>query len=420
MSFLNKFKKEFEGLSLSDRLQGQQQEVPSSLSNSYQYQPHSSNHYPDQHQGPQSYQSNSQQPHYGAQQPYNPGHQQQNLGYQPYNGQQSYPGQHPYDPQITPGCSASSQRLQQPQHQQPPLSSPGPISSPSSGPFVPYPPEAAALTAYGTPGGQSIHVCPTAPRWIPHWSEHDRQWYYVETTGRSSWEAPSNLPPLLSMPAYTGSLNSTIKGQGDQNIALLSQPEQARPGLKMEEKMSSSQAILAAAGGFAAGGIAGYLVKDRIDKRKTKKRHGRSPDDFVDFTEYPDYEVGLDCNVCDQEIRGPYAHCKKCDGGDYDICRDCISQGQTCDGDGKHSLVKAYPTCYCDICDQTIRGRFYHCIICKEGNWDTCQRCFDKGWTCSAPDRGEEHDLSRLYIPDAKSGKNGKASDSDSDSSDSD
>ncbi|RSL83122.1 hypothetical protein CEP52_016793 [Fusarium oligoseptatum] len=183
-----------------------------------------------------------------------------------------------------------------------------------------------------------------------------------------------------------------------------------------ENKKSSSNAILAAAGGFAAGGVAGFFVKDRIDKHKAKKRHGCVPEDFADFAEYPDMKVDLVCNVCNQDISGPYAHCKKCEGGDWDVCRDCIAQGETCEGNGKHNLVKVYPKYTCDICDQMIRGDFYHCAWCNDGDWDTCQKCIDKGYTCKAPDNNTKHDLVALYIPNLKFGKGGKRKDNSSDS----
>ncbi|KAF9778545.1 hypothetical protein IL306_003654 [Fusarium sp. DS 682] len=174
-------------------------------------------------------------------------------------------------------------------------------------------------------------------------------------------------------------------------------PQDSRPSLPEKEKKSSS--FLAAAGGFAAGGAAGFFVKESIDKHKAKK-HGRTAEDFSDFADFPAWEVGLECNICDQVISGPYAHCKKCDGGDYDICRDCLAQGQVCDGKGKHNLVKVYPKYYCDICNLLIKGGFYYC-----------------GHTCRGPERGERHNLTHLYMPEPKFGKGkGKYDSSSSDS----
>lgn len=134
----------------------------------------------------------------------------------------------------------------------------------------------------------------------------------------------------------------------------------------------------------------------RPDKRKKKKKHGKVPSDFADFSEYPAMMVNLDCNICDQAISGPYAHCSKCDGGDYDLCRDCLAQGAICDGNGRHRMVKVYPKYTCDYCDQLIKGDFYHCAVCNKGDWDVCQKCMDRGLTCKA-DGG--HNLAKLYIP---------------------
>ncbi|KAJ3515055.1 hypothetical protein NM208_g15010 [Fusarium decemcellulare] len=87
MSFLNKFKQEFEGLNLGERLQQQQQQQQQQSSaaspqQSYGYdnKPPSSNYYPNQYQGQQSYQNNAQQPYPGAQQSSNFGQHQQSGG----------------------------------------------------------------------------------------------------------------------------------------------------------------------------------------------------------------------------------------------------------------------------------------------------------------------------------------------------
>ncbi|KAF4493540.1 Zinc finger ZZ-type and EF-hand domain containing protein 1 [Fusarium agapanthi] len=239
MPFLNNFKKEFEGLNLGERL-GQQQGA---------YSPAPQTTEP-------SYQSNNdpyqnQQQAYG--QPPYPGQNQQSSGYQSYNGQsqQSYPGQqysglqtHSLQPQPPP--YKTYQPPQQPQHQ---------------------------------------------------------QWCYVETSGRSSWQAPSDLAPLPGMLAFPGSLNTHSRGHDGQMTHLgqpqYANPQDSRPSLHDKEKKSST--FLAAAGGFAAGGAAGYFVKERIDKRKAKK-HGHTAEDFSDFAHFPAWEVDLECNICEQVI----------------------------------------------------------------------------------------------------------------------
>ncbi|ENH63707.1 hypothetical protein FOC1_g10004316 [Fusarium oxysporum f. sp. cubense race 1] len=421
MSFLNKFKKEFEGLNLSERL-GQQHGAPSPAPQSTE-------------QSYQSYNNQYQNQPQGHGQPPYPGQNQQNSGYQSYHGQsqQSFPDQHyaqhqTHSPQ--PPAYNTYQPPQQHQHQQWP-SSPAPPGQPVQS----FPSAHALYGAPAAPNNHSIqsppmtvapgtagngHPCPTPPRWVPYWSEQSQQWYYVETSGRSSWQAPSDLPPLAGMPAFPGSLNTNNRRHGGHmthpDQPQYANPQDSRPSLPEKEKKSST--FLAAAGGFAAGGAAGYFVKERIDKRKAKK-HGRTAEDFSDFAHFPAWEVDLECNICDQVVSGPYAHCKKCDGGDYDICRDCLAQGEVCKGMGKHNLVKVYPKYYCDVCNLLIKGGFYYCSICNNGDWDTCQKCFDAGNTCRGMERGEMHNLTHLYMPEPKfgkgSGKYDPSSSSDSD-----
>ncbi|KAF6524935.1 hypothetical protein HZS61_010730 [Fusarium oxysporum f. sp. conglutinans] len=383
----------------------------------------------------QSYNNQYQNQQQGHGQPPYPGQNQQNSGYQSYHGQsqQSYPDQHYAQNQTQspqPPAYNTYQPPQQPQHQQWP-SSPAPPGQPVqsfASAHAPYGAPAApnnhsiqsppTIVAPGTAGHG--HPCPTPPRWVPYWSEQSQQWYYVETSGRSSWQAPFDLPPLQGMPAFPGSLNSNNRSHGRQTIhpgqPQYANPQDSRPSLPEKEKKSST--FLAAAGGFAAGGAAGYFVKERIDKRKAKK-HGRTAEDFSDFAHFPAWEVDLECNICDQVISGPYAHCKKCDGGDYDICRDCLAQGEVCKGKGKHNLVKVYPKYYCDVCNLLIKGGFYYCGICNNGDWDTCQKCFDAGNTCRGMERGETHNLTHLYMPEPKfkkgTGKYDSSSSSDSD-----
>lgn len=69
------------------------------------------------------------------------------------------------------------------------------------------------------------------------------------------------------MPAFPGSLNVMNRGPGGQTLTHPPQPQYAnpqdsRPTLPEDGKKSSS--LPAAAGGFTAGGVAGFFVKDRI------------------------------------------------------------------------------------------------------------------------------------------------------------
>ena len=45
------------------------------------------------------------------------------------------------------------------------------------------------------------------------------------------------------------------------------------------------------------------------------------------------------CNNCDAAMYDAHYHCSICDGGDYDLCEPCISNGTLCPGEG-HWLIK--------------------------------------------------------------------------------
>ncbi|KAI3399615.1 hypothetical protein diail_6256 [Diaporthe ilicicola] len=47
----------------------------------------------------------------------------------------------------------------------------------------------------------------------------------------------------------------------------------------------------------------------------------------------------------------------------------------------------------CDVCNFRIPSDHYHCELCRGGNWDVCQECWDKGARCSG--RGHKITFSR-------------------------
>lgn len=47
----------------------------------------------------------------------------------------------------------------------------------------------------------------------------------------------------------------------------------------------------------------------------------------------------IDCNNCNRSIANEHYHCSICEGGDYDLCPQCIDAGALCHGDG-HWLIK--------------------------------------------------------------------------------
>ncbi|KAI6853948.1 hypothetical protein KC334_g22596, partial [Hortaea werneckii] len=47
------------------------------------------------------------------------------------------------------------------------------------------------------------------------------------------------------------------------------------------------------------------------------------------------------CNACDKAMADAHFHCSICDGGDYDLCQDCVVSGKLCPGEG-HWLIKRF------------------------------------------------------------------------------
>ena len=47
------------------------------------------------------------------------------------------------------------------------------------------------------------------------------------------------------------------------------------------------------------------------------------------------------CNECDVAMANAHFHCNICDGGDYDLCEDCVAGGKLCPGEG-HWLIKRF------------------------------------------------------------------------------
>ena len=47
------------------------------------------------------------------------------------------------------------------------------------------------------------------------------------------------------------------------------------------------------------------------------------------------------CNQCDNPVPDPHWHCGICDGGDYDLCTDCVKKGFLCEND-EHWLIKRF------------------------------------------------------------------------------
>ncbi|KAK4175554.1 hypothetical protein QBC36DRAFT_311928 [Triangularia setosa] len=47
------------------------------------------------------------------------------------------------------------------------------------------------------------------------------------------------------------------------------------------------------------------------------------------------------CNSCDKNVPDVHYHCSKCDGGDFDLCQECVDAGIACYG-AEHWLIKRF------------------------------------------------------------------------------
>lgn len=54
-----------------------------------------------------------------------------------------------------------------------------------------------------------------------------------------------------------------------------------------------------------------------------------------------DHHWSVFCNECDKSMADAHYHCSICDGGDYDLCEDCVASGKLCPGEG-HWLIRRY------------------------------------------------------------------------------
>lgn len=57
------------------------------------------------------------------------------------------------------------------------------------------------------------------------------------------------------------------------------------------------------------------------------------------FRDFPSGIFCIDCNNCGNSIPNEHYHCSLCDDGDFDLCMDCVEDGELCSGEG-HWLIK--------------------------------------------------------------------------------
>ncbi|KAI2638989.1 hypothetical protein GGS26DRAFT_369387 [Hypomontagnella submonticulosa] len=78
------------------------------------------------------------------------------------------------------------------------------------------------------------------------------------------------------------------------------------------------------------------LVASKVEKEGSKKTEILASSGFQAFPKRP---FTVCCNSCDRPVPDSHFHCSTCDGGDFDLCQDCVNQGITCYGEG-HWLIK--------------------------------------------------------------------------------
>lgn len=53
----------------------------------------------------------------------------------------------------------------------------------------------------------------------------------------------------------------------------------------------------------------------------------------------PEMHWGVFCNNCEKPLQNEHWHCGSCDGGDYDLCVECVDSGVLCKGES-HWIIK--------------------------------------------------------------------------------
>lgn len=202
----------------------------------------------------------SQHSSYGQQPPYGQ-HQQPAYGSRDAYGQQPSYGQQP--PAGYGGSPAPYGGSPAPYGERPPPQS----GYGSPAPPVPYGARPGEYGGSPAPYGGSDRP-PVPGQWVPLFSEQHQRWYFVETTGRSLWDAPTYVPPQAPMPAYGDYAGSRGAG-GD-----FAPPSGPPPGgdyrgygdeqQKPKEDHDKRNMMLAAGGALAVGAVGGAILAEAL------------------------------------------------------------------------------------------------------------------------------------------------------------
>lgn len=254
MSFFKKLKEEFGGSSSEQSYPAQGQG----------YQQQQQHQYPpqDQYNRPQAPSQHSsygqpQQPQYGGhQQPPPVPYGSRDAYGQPPQHQPSYNSQPPYGSgSPAPGYGGSP--------------APGYGGSPAPG-YGPRPGDNNYQNNAPSPApyGADPNRPPVPGQWVPLFSEQHQRWYFVETTGRSLWDAPAYVAPQAPMPAY-GDYAGSRGAEGGYAAGAPGgeyRGDQGGYGGGEQQKKDNDKRnmMLAAGGALAVGAIGGAVLAEAL------------------------------------------------------------------------------------------------------------------------------------------------------------
>ncbi|CAN8104460.1 unnamed protein product [Discula destructiva] len=193
-------------------------------------------------------------------------HSSQGQGYNQYppQDQYSHPQQPPYGQHPAQYGSRDPYGQQQPSYNQPP-----PQQQQYGG----------APAGYGPRPGDDPSRPPIPGQWVPLFSEQHQRWYFVETTGRSLWDAPVYIAPQAPMPAYGDYAGARGGGAGGYAAGPPAGGEYRGEGgygyeqqKPVEEDHDKRNMLLAAGGALAVGAIGGAVIAEALDDDEDEER----------------------------------------------------------------------------------------------------------------------------------------------------
>lgn len=147
-------------------------------------------------------------------------------------------------------------------------------------------------SSYPSQGGGGDRP-PVPNQWLPVFSDQQQRWYFVETTGRSLWDAPGYVPPQPPMPAYGdysgGSRGADYgSGAGGYGAPPPGPPppsgaygggdvQQAAPPKENHDKRNM---MMGAAAGLAVGAVGAAVVAEALSDSDDDEHRGPPPGEY--------------------------------------------------------------------------------------------------------------------------------------------